>query len=234
MQSRNYYLSVTALLFSVIALGLTGWMFLTNTLGIVPWKTAEPKRDKILVTRTSLLQGDTARLAPHMGFIDTACAKVDFDGKALPVRLELTAWNDGKQVRIFPNAGKTDWLLSSPGEITLSLKKDGECDGGEKRLRATISDGSTTFTCWLCKPKLDGVLAMGSQNSGGPVELATGKSVIVWHRVSLDQGVSQHFDTTEERVKSVHWAMMLKLSLREPEDWEMRGMGLTGKENATK
>src|SRR5439155_14299656 len=105
-------------------LGAVAFLGFSLALGVVgchqPTAKKSPDPSVIRVTPCSLFQGDTQRIAPHLGFMGTACIKVDFQGKELPIKLEYVAWHNGKVQKTHPTS---DQSLYGPAEITFSIKE---------------------------------------------------------------------------------------------------------------
>ncbi len=181
--------------------------------------------DVVRVTLDDLFQGDTARLAPHLDFFGSGCAKVDYRGKKkVPVKVELEVWHDGKRVNV---PGPFERVLSGPGEITFSLKylaqcpEKGPCCPEGPCYLVTLAHEGTSCSFYVPKPELKRDKGAGmdlSPPGRGPHELAEGKPVVLWgaHTVGKVARIGPH----EELAPKAEWGAVLKLSVRPWHEWE--------------
>jgi hypothetical protein len=208
VQLLNFRLAVTYLALLVAGLGIVGcWSGLNS-----PRKDAQ--ETVIRVDPCDLFQGHVARLEPHLHFSATVCAKIEFQGKNLPIRIELLVWHNGEPVKV---PGPLNEILRGPSEITFSMRRDGTCKDGNDRYLVTIALPGRTSSFQMCKPALqDDWGGASSQRLRETAELSSEKPVALF-RMIAGKGSNQ-WSSDESFVataKRVEWGMVLQVSLRE-------------------
>jgi hypothetical protein len=167
----------------------------------------------VQVVSCDLFQGNTSRLAPHLHFDGSACARIDvIGGLKSPILLELLVWQDGKLV---DTRGPVQGVIRRSGEVTFSLQREIRGPTWAESYLATIWQGDASVTRVLPLPRIsrDTFGFVSSRPPMKKVELQEGKPMLLWWKYSIsDKGKSQA--DPAEAAQKAEWGAVLKLSLR--------------------
>jgi len=175
-----------------------------------------PQNGVVRITPCELFTGELKRLEPHLG-LTSGCVKLDYNGPAVPIKLRVEVWKNGK---VAGEAGILGTTLSGPGEASISLKEATDSKGQAKYQVVMVlskDNGYLSFTSQVDVPRLKGqVKSRGPKQLGEPVELSKDKSVAVWSFEAREAGgMIDGNESVDATAKRVEWALVFKLSLED-------------------
>lgn len=170
-----------------------------------------PKDGIIRISPSSLFEGDTKKLEPHLGLI-SGCVKVKYSGPKKYMNTIYEIWEEGKLKK------SSGLLLGSllgknyDGEVSISLKNEATNDLNPK-YRLTVADGNGSSYTLL--PEIDMVLDGGRRplTISKDIEISDDNKIAIWGYANYKGGivVSSLDKGLEESAQEASWAIVFKI-----------------------
>jgi len=197
--------------FLLVAVFLTACSTVEESTGQAPVL----EKNKVLIEPSSLFEGDTKKLEPHLGW-STGAVKVKYQGDKKILNVSCETWEKGKLVQTFGSLG-AGIEGSFDGEVSVSLKDD---DGaGQNRYLATIvvSDKQGYSSSKVYVPKFNESATSSTATSpkplSAPIEVSDEQTTAVWGLMAGEgTNISRSDESIEAMAQRVEWAFVLKLS----------------------
>jgi len=170
-----------------------------------------PREDGFIsIEPTSLFEGETKKLEPHLGIIGGA-VRVDYSGTYKALKASYEVWERGKLIASADSLG-VSIKEESVDEVTISLKPDPEDENSCLVTIAFLSEeggySSSSFTI----PRFDPEFGSGPIPLQRPIQLKEGKEAAVWGYRAVKDGSISTSSSLEETAKESDQAFLLKLS----------------------
>ena len=168
------------------------------------------------ITPSSLFQGDTKRLEPHLG-LTTGCVKVKYKGNKKGISCKYEIWQKGKLIDepgIIMNVidGKYD------GEVSISLKErllDNLEWAPTMVMKTVILDKSGWISSTKFIDRFDKSYNHGPISLPEEIKLKDNEEAAVWGYFGGDY---EHKNKIEDMAKTADWALVLKVFFEDPEE----------------
>ncbi|WP_434511722.1 hypothetical protein [Desulfitobacterium sp. AusDCA] len=146
-----------------------------------------PKDGIIRISPSSLFEGDTKKLEPHLGLI-SGCVKVKYSGPKKYMNTIYEIWEEGKLKK------SSGLLLGSllgknyDGEVSISLKNEATNDLNPK-YRLTVADGNGSSYTLL--PEIDMMLDGGRRplTISKDIEISDDNKIAIWGYADYKGGI---------------------------------------------
>ncbi len=168
--------------------------------------------NQIIISPSSLFEGDAKKLQPHMDMI-TGCVKVKYKGNKESIRVKYEIWENGKIKEV--EEGVSSFIENNEfdGTVSISLKEDINDENMlTMKLFITDDDGHIGI--------IKSIEGFDKKNSYGPEELQEDKvindnqEITVWG-LSTYQGayITGGGDIVEE-IERADWGLLIKIYLK--------------------
>lgn len=170
-----------------------------------------PANGIIRISPSSLFEGDTKKLEPHLGLI-SGCVKVKYSGPKKYINTAYEIWEYGKMKK------SSDPLSTSieknyDGEVSVSLLNE-STDDIKQVYRLTVAANSASSSGIV--PEIvfpDG--GRSPRNINKVIEISDDKEIAVWGYVVQKDGSYQNEESIEESARKASWAFVLKISIND-------------------
>jgi len=188
----------------------------------------EEKDNPIHIEPSSLFQGDTARLKPHLNIIG-GLVKVSTSepGKSwLHTKYEI--WENG-ELKTSEAAFSKSIENSNTQEVSVSLTDDIN-NNNSIEVTTVVSNDSGYGASQFIIPRFDKGLSFGPNELSNAIDIKKGNEIAVWSLLANDKdeySLSLHNEDIVEDAKKADWAFVLKISIKDDHETENNKADMT-------
>ena len=172
-----------------------------------------PPKGIIRISPSSLFEGDTKKLEPHLGLI-SGCVKLKYSGPKKYINTAYEIWEDGK-LKKSSDLLSTSIDNSYDGEISVSLKNE-STDDIKQVYRLTVAD-TVAGNCGSSSEIVPEIVfpdgGRSPRNINKVIEISDDKEIAVWGYVVQKDTVILNEESIEESAKKASWAFVFKISM---------------------